>query len=223
MRSFMAQVPHPAYWNLYGPTETNVCTYHRVKPANLTRPEGIPIGRPVSATRTWVVNEDLQPVPSGTVGELLVAGPTLLAGYYQDDRSTAERLIAAPDGVGRAYRTGDRAVDRGGVLMFQGRQDRMVKSRGYRIELAEVEAVLAENAAIGEAAVVAVGHRMRGTTLTGFVSVQDGEDLTPRQLNAYCRQYLPKYMVPQGWRFVDRLPRTPHGKIDLTALSQQAT
>jgi amino acid adenylation domain-containing protein len=224
LRTLMTQVPHPIYWNLYGPTETNVCTYHRVDPADLDDADGVPIGRPISDTRVWVVDETGRTVPSGQAGELLVAGPTVFAGYYGDERGTAERLVGAPDGDGLACKTGDRAIARGdGVLTFLGRYDRMVKVRGYRIELAEIEAVVAAHPAVAEAAVVAVGHRMRGTTLTGFVCLQDGVDIGENELSAFCRERLPRYMVPCRWRFFEDLPRNPHGKIDLASLAAEAT
>lgn len=223
LRSLMIEVPHASYWNLYGPTETNVCTYHRVTPEDLEDPEGIPIGRPIADTRVWVVDDKLRPVEPGTSGELLVAGPTILKGYFHDKRATARRLVDAPDGQGKACKTGDRVVQRrDGVLMFQGRFDRLIKCRGYRIELSEVEAVAAEHPAVAEVAVVANHHFLRGTSLTGFVAVREGNDLSANDLNAFCRESLPKYMLPQHWEIVDRLPRNPHGKIDLTNLSAQA-
>ncbi len=222
LRRLMAQVPGPTYWNLYGPTETNVCTFHRVEPGDLDNPEGVPIGRPIADTRVWVVDEKGRPVPPGTPGQLLVAGPTVFAGYY-GNKDTAKRLVDAPDGTDRACNTGDRVVDRGdGVLVFLGRTDRMIKCRGYRIELSEVEAVVGEHAAVAETAVVPVRHLLRGTSLTGFVAVRDGAELTAHELTAFCRQYLPPYMVPNQWRFLDRLPRTPHGKVELSGLQQQA-
>jgi len=223
LRDLMGHVPHPAYWNLYGPTETNVCAFHRVRPADLDNPEGIPIGRPITDTRAWVVDAQNAPVPPGTSGELMVAGPTVFAGYYGDDGESAKRLADAPDGAGRACKTGDRVVDRGdGVLIFQGRFDRMVKSRGYRIELGEIEAVAADHPTVTEAAVVSVRHLLRGTSLTGFVAVEDGKELAPRELSAHCRKHLPNYMVPNRWQFLDRLPRNPNGKVDLARLAEQA-
>lgn len=223
LRTWMELAPQASYWNLYGPTETNVCTYHKVQAADLDDPEGIPIGRPIRDTRAWVVDAKGAPLPAGEVGELLVAGPTVFAGYHRDRKASAKRLVDAPDGEGPACKTGDRVYERDdGVLVFQGRNDRMVKSRGYRIEPGEIEAVVAEHPAVAEAAVVSVKHLLRGTSLTGFVSLQDDQELSPGELSAYCREHLPPYMVPNQWEFLDRLPRTPHGKIDLTGLAKQA-
>ncbi len=223
LREMMRAVPHPSYWNLYGPTETNVCTYHRVREKDLARPEGIPIGRPIAETRAWVVDEKAKPVAAGAPGELIVSGPTVFAGYFKDKRGTAKRFVDAPDGQGQAFRTGDIVVRRAeGELIFLNRRDRMVKSRGYRIELAEVEAVAKEHPSVTEVAVVPVKHLLRGTTLTAFVSLRDGSEVSENELVAHCLEHLPRYMVPSRWEIMDRLPRTPHGKIDLTALEKCA-
>ncbi|MBN1346823.1 MAG: amino acid adenylation domain-containing protein [Phycisphaerae bacterium] len=223
LRSLMDTVPNAAYWNLYGPTETNVCTCHRVLPEDLEDPEGIPIGRPIAETRVWIVDEKNHPVPAGTPGELLVAGPTVFPGYFGDKRASGKRLVDSPEEGMKACRTGDHVVDHGnGVLRFLGRNDRLVKSRGYRIELAEIEAVVTEHPEVVEAAVVPVRHFMRGTSFTCYVSLQDGVELAGKDLGVYCRQHLPNYMVPNHWELLERLPRTPHGKIDLEGLAKQA-
>ncbi len=223
LRTWMELAPQARYWNLYGPTETNVCTYHQVVADDLDDPEGIPIGKPIRDTQVWVVDDKDRPLPSGEVGELLVAGPTVFAGYHRDRRASARRLIDAPEGEGKACKTGDRVYQReDDVLVFQGRTDRMVKSRGYRIEPGEIEAAVAEHPSVAEAAVVSVKHLLRGTSLVGFVSLHDGAELSPGELSAYCREHLPPYMVPNQWAFLDLLPRTPHGKIDLKGLARQA-
>lgn len=222
LRVLMKLIPNATWWNLYGPTETNVCTYHKVEPADLDRPEGVPIGRPITNTRSWIVDLNGLPVPAGEPGELVISGPTLFRGYFNNPKGTREVFLSAPDGS-RAYRTGDNVIDRGdGVLLFLGRCDRMVKVRGYRIELAEVEKVVAEHPAVAEVAVLAVRDSILSNTLAGFVSLRDGHEVTGGELAAYCRRHLPYYMIPTKWRFLDRLPRNPHGKIDLTRLARQA-
>ncbi|MCA9255992.1 MAG: AMP-binding protein, partial [Phycisphaerales bacterium] len=119
LRALVEQIPHAAWTNLYGPTETNVCTYHHVNHKVELSESTLPIGLPISDTRVWIVDEDLQDAPSSGAGELLVAGPTVTTGYANDAEMTARRLVPAPDGVGLAYRTGDRVRRReDGALLF---------------------------------------------------------------------------------------------------------
>jgi amino acid adenylation domain-containing protein len=222
LRAWIEQVPQATYWNLYGPTETNVCTFHRVQPEDLHRPEGIPIGRPITDTRAWIVDMNGARVRAGEPGELLVSGPTVFAGYFGKPEATREQFVPAPDGQGFAYKTGDNVLDKGdGALLFLGRCDRRIKCKGYRLELAEVEAVVVAHPAVAEAAVLAAADGTLNKFLVAFVSIREGHESTAAELSAHCRRYLPNYMVPSRWRFLDRLPRNPNGKIDLATLAQQ--
>ncbi len=219
LRRMMELVPQATYWNLYGPTETNVCLYHRVEPRDLDRPEGIPIGRPIDDTTSWVLDSNGHSIQAPEAGELVVRGPTLFAGYFNSPSETADRLMPAPDGVGQAYRTGDRvALLADGELGFMGRCDRMVKSRGYRIELSEVEAALVSHPAVTEAAVVSVPDTVLSNALVAFIALQEGTQIGVGDIRSHIREHLPQYMVPAHWRFVERLPRNSNGKIDLTAM-----
>jgi amino acid adenylation domain-containing protein len=210
LQEIARQVPHATYSNLYGPTETNVCTYHRVTADDLAADTPVPIGVPITDTRIWITED----------GELLVAGPTLTTGYFGDSAKTAERLVAAPDGNGVAYRTGDRVTRRAdGVLMFEGRLDRMIKCRGYRIEPGEIEAALCRHPAVKEVAVVAIADPVFGNRLKACIASRDGGAISEDSLRQFCQVHLPPYMLPDVWEFHASLPRTDREKIDLVALA----
>jgi len=230
LQSLARDVPHPTYTNLYGPTETNVCTYHRVTPDDLASDAPLPIGRPIADTRVWLIDAGLKPLASvpptgGSIhetdpsGEILVAGPTLTTGYFGDPALSAQRLIPAPDGRGVAYRTGDRGtLRRDGVLLFDGRLDRQIKCRGHRIEPGEIEAALARHPAVKEVAVVPLPDPVFGNRLKACLAPRDGATLADVDLIAFCRERLPPYMMPDVWDIRPALPRTDREKIDLSAL-----
>lgn len=192
--------------NLFGPTETNVCTFHEVDRRQLDGRRELPIGiAPPYAACTLRAEDGSGRVVSGPgTGELVVAGPTALGGCFA---------------------TGDR-VERGldGLFYFRGRIDRMVKIRGYRVQPAEVEAVLLEEPRLREAAVIVIDHPRLGLVLRGYVVLRDGaEPLAARELRAFVAGRLPAYMVPHGIEPIARMPRTSTGKIDYPALHHLAS
>jgi amino acid adenylation domain-containing protein len=199
-------------FNLYGPIETNVVTWHEVEEDDLTADE-IPIGLPVSGTivRLWrdgVLNE-LWP---GAKGEIVVAGPAVSPGYLGDPvRTSQARLAGGPDGM--FYRTGDNAqVDGHGRLVFRGRNDAMVKVRGNRVEPGEVEAVLTAHPAVSEALVRMCGSSDEAT-LQASVVLTAGSGATGPSLRQWLARRLPAYMVPRAVDVVSRVPVTSTGKL----------
>jgi acyl-coenzyme A synthetase/AMP-(fatty) acid ligase len=203
------------FWNLFGPTETNVCSAHRVQHNDIADGGPVPIGRAIRDTRLYVVDEAGKAVEPGRPGELWVSGPTLMAGYFGDAERSACRLVAAPDGSGAiAFRTGDRVQDRGdGVLMFLGRSDRMIKSRGYRVELGDVEAAIQRHPDVLEAAAVPTPDPVFGHAIRAAVAPRPGARLNADDLDRFCREQLPSHMLPMTWDVRDALPRTSRGKI----------
>ncbi|MET9678623.1 amino acid adenylation domain-containing protein, partial [Streptomyces sp. NPDC006482] len=200
--------------NAYGPTETTVCA---TMSDPLSPGSGVPpIGRPVAGFRTYVLDERLHVVPPGVPGELYVAGPGLARGYLDRPGLTAGRFTACPFGPAgaRMYRTGDLVRRRpDGELEYVGRADQQVKVRGFRVELGEVEAALAEHPAVAQAAVAAQDDR-----LVGYVVARHDLTARPAELAAHLRERLPDYLVPTVFMVLDALPLTPNGKLDRAAL-----
>jgi nonribosomal peptide synthetase DhbF len=195
--------------NAYGPSEATVIA---TMSGRLTGNGTAPIGRAVTNTRAYVLDQRLHPVPPGVTGELYVAGACLTRGYHDRPGTTAERFTADPFGApgSRMYRTGDlvrRRTD--GDLEFVGRVDDQVKVRGFRIELGEVEAALATHPQVSAAAVVADDNRLVAYVVpTGDVS----------DLPDFLAARLPRYMSPSPLLTIDALPLTPNGKLDRRAL-----
>jgi amino acid adenylation domain-containing protein len=224
LRRLRELVPHATLANLYGPTETNVCTYHVVPDELPPGDRPLPIGRACENQEAFALDDELAPVPVGEVGELWVRGPTVMKGYWGDAELTAQRLRQNPLHdlfPDPAYRTGDLVRPlANGELEFIGRRDHQIKSRGYRIELGEIESVLHAHPAIGEAAVVAVPDERIGNRLVAYVAA-DGE-VEPMELKRHSATALPRYMVPAEIVVEDGLPRTSTGKIDRQQLAARA-
>ena len=209
-------------WNLYGPTETTVysigCEVQRMED-EVAGAE--PIGRPLANTLAYVLDERLQPVPVGASGELFIAGAGVGDGYRGNAALTAERFLPNPFDAARGpvmYRTGDRARWRpDGTLDYLGRLDHQVKLRGYRIELEEIESVLGSHPSVAHAVVTSRQDRPGDISLVAYVTVR-GDRLDDKSLREHLRSRVPDYMVPARFVRLDRMPRTPSGKIDRRAL-----
>lgn len=204
LAALAALAPAAALYNLYGPTETNVCTFHRVDPASLDGARETPIGVPCPYAACSLVAEDGsgRVIEGAGAGELVVSGPTTIGG---GPYATRDRVERAPDGL----------------LYFRGRIDRMVKIRGYRVEPGEIEAALSSHPAVRQAAVIAVEDPRLGRTLRAFIAmapVPPVGEIEERELRLYLAERLPGYMVPDRIAVMDELPRTATGKIDYRAL-----
>jgi amino acid adenylation domain-containing protein len=218
LRRLRAMWPHATMWNLYGPTETNVCTAYRIPaaiPEDQTSP--FPIGRACKPLRTRVADESGCEVPAGTIGELIVAGPGVMRGYFGEAKLTEAAFLVDHEGT-RWYRTGDLVVDSGeGVLQFHGRHDRMVKKRGYRIELGEIESALYRHDGVDRAGVV-VQRSDEGLAIMAFVALKPNQRASVIAMKRHCTKYLPNYMIPDTVTFLDRLPATSTDKVDYQSL-----
>ncbi|WP_437967165.1 amino acid adenylation domain-containing protein [Sorangium sp. So ce260] len=234
--------------NGYGPTEsTTFSTAHVVRAV----PEGaarVPIGRPISNTRVYVLDRRLQPVPVGVPGELYVGGDGLARGYLNRPALTAGAFIPSPlpeEPGDRLYKTGDQVrYLRDGTIEFLGRIDAQVKIRGFRVELGEIEAALSACPAVREAVVAAVEHAPGDRRLVAYVVAKPGAGRAPRRgaraapgrrpgvdgdgsrspdglpstLRRFLRTKLPDYMIPAAFVALPSLPLSANGKVDRRAL-----
>jgi len=219
----MAELPGARYLNWYGPTETNVCTWYEVPAgaAELTAP--VPIGKACANTDAFAVTDEGGQVSKpGEEGELYVRGSALMRGYWGQPDKTRQALVRNPfqDAYDEpAYRTGDLVtLDDEGNYVFLGRRDGMVKTRGYRVELGEVETALYGHQAIREAVVLPVPDELLGSRLRAVISANGPGGLTREEVLDHCRRRLPGYMVPDVVEFREALPRTSTGKIDRAQL-----
>ena len=222
-QAVFGRLPAVELHNLYGPTEAAIDVTHWA-----CRPESssnIPIGRPISGTQTYILDNNLNPVPSGVAGELYLGGVGLARGYLNRPGLTAERFVTDPFSQPgeRLYRTGDLARwRRDGQIEYLGRLDHQVKMRGFRIELGEIEAQLLQQPEIREA-VVSVHSAGQDARLVAHVALQSGVTaLDTAALNESLRKTLPDYMLPSLIMVLDHLPLNANGKIDRNRLPAPA-
>jgi amino acid adenylation domain-containing protein len=223
LRTLTELLPRPRYFNLYGPTETNVCTWHEVRlPVPPERSTPYPIGHTCSHLHSRVTDEQGVDVPAGSEGELCIAGPGVMQGYWALPEQTARGLHIDADGT-RWYRTGDIVTeDADGCHTYRGRRDRMVKRRGYRVELGEIEAGLYRHPGIKEAAVVAFADADAGVQITAFLAAQDAAKRPSLiEMKRFCAEHLPLYMLPDRFVWQPVLPKTSTDKVDYQRLKEQ--
>jgi len=219
LRKLRAAWPDADLWNLYGPTETNVCTAQNIPsviPPDIDEP--YPIGAVCSFDSAKVVDEHGREVAPGSVGELTVTGPSVMLGYWGRPDLTARAFFL--DDRGAWYRTGDLVSDLGGgTYRFHGRRDRMVKKRGYRIELGEVEAALYRLETVDRAAAIA-RTGPEGVAIVAFIAMKPGTKGSIIALKRHCTRHLPPYMVPDEVQFLSNLPTTSTDKVDYQGLKK---
>lgn len=214
-----------SFENLYGPTEVAVEATWKSCTSNAT--DANCIGKPIANVRTYVLDQDLRPVPIGVRGELCISGSGLARGYLNDDQLTASRFIQDPfvRTLGnRMYRTGDQCRWLpSGELEFIARLDDQVKIRGYRIELGEVEHSIRQHPSVTDVAAVAHLMDVDERTLVAYVVADPDRTPTANELRSFVESRLPNYMVPQFIEFLDELPFTSTGKLDRAALPEPFT
>ncbi len=201
--------------NLYGPTEASIdVTYWHCQASD----NGVPIGRPISNTQTYVLDEQMNLSPTGVAGELYLGGVGLARGYWHRCELTAEKFVPDPFGSeagGRLYRTGDWARWRpNGSLEYIGRRDEQVKLRGNRIELGEIETALRLHPKIQDAAVIISQDAAGEKRIAAYLVSNEDQVPSQAQLRKYLADKMPEYMIPAVFIPLAELPLSPNGKLD---------
>lgn len=212
LRQMYERWPTVRFLNLYGPTETNVCTFYEVTEIQSERAIPVPIGQACSGDRVWAQKVDGTIAQPDEEGELMVSGPTVMIGYWRQ-----------PSQGNRAYATGDIVrLQPDGNYVYTGRRDHMVKVRGHRVELGDIEAALVEHPDIHEAAVFVIGS---GTEARLIAYVVSSNKVAPSLLDIkrHCAERLPRYMIVDIVRILPTLPRTRNGKVDRLMLLSAET
>jgi amino acid adenylation domain-containing protein len=228
LRALMEKLPHPRYANLYGPTETNVCAFYEVEPLPPEQTAPIPIGKACANTDLIPINAEGKRVTGTNEEGLLYArGSTVMQGYYGRPEASAACFIPNPFSEGREeklYCTGDWVtLDEKGNYLFVGRKDHMIKTRGYRVELGEIEAVMVAHPAVDEAVALPIPDEAIGNSVQAVVTLADHQCVDAVALKQHCAEKLPAYMVPEKIEFRSSLPRTDNGKVDRRRLVTELT
>ena len=207
--------------NMYGPTETTIWSSTELVRED---PSAISIGRPITNTQLYILDEALHPVPIGVVGELYIGGDGVVRGYHNRPELNRERFIPNPfvaDEDARLYKTGDLARYRAdGRIDFLGRSDFQVKVRGYRIELGEIEALLDTETAVKQAVVIVREDVPGDKRLVAYLITETGQEIEISGLRHSLRAKLPEYMIPAHFVCLDAFPLTPNAKIDRKSLPE---
>ncbi|WP_293356396.1 amino acid adenylation domain-containing protein [Microcoleus sp. CAWBG51] len=224
LRQLMEMIPHLEYCNIYGSAETGARTYYIFKDISPDM-TSVPIGKACANTELIVVNEQNEIASPGEVGELYARGSSLMKGYWGDREKTKEVLVpftVHPHlGEEIVFRTGDLVKqDAEGNYIYIGRRDHTIKSRGYRIELGEIEKVIQNHPEVAEVVVIPIPDEEIGNRLKAVVVAKVGSRLKPSDLQYFCTQYIPKYMIPESVEFRSELPKTSTGKVDRVLLGQ---
>ncbi|HTM11120.1 MAG TPA: amino acid adenylation domain-containing protein [Verrucomicrobiae bacterium] len=224
---WMQRLPHVRFTNLYGPTEATIASsYYTIPHCPEDERTPIPIGTACPGEELLVLDDRLQRMAVGEVGDLYIRGVGLSPGYWRDPEKTRAAFLPNPygdDASDRIYKTGDLAwTAEDGLVYYVGRADFQIKSRGYRIELGEIESALNSIAGLRECAVVAVSlGGFEGSRICCAYAPLPGRDVTPIGLRQELARLLPAYMLPAEWLAMDTLPKNANGKIDRPKLVEE--
>lgn len=219
-------MPKAEFYNIYGQTEANSSLFYKVDGVFPDDAWKVPIGKTFPNFDVFAIDDSGKVItrPSEE-GELYVQSSTVALGYWNDEQKTREKFVPDPRNPfaqTRVYRTGDLVrLDTEGNYIFAGRKDHMIKSRGYRIELDEIEIVLNSHPSIRQAAVIAVPDELIGNRIIAYVSLIEGKELQVKELLDFCSKTLPKYMIPELIEYCYSLPVTSNGKIDRKSLNSE--
>jgi amino acid adenylation domain-containing protein len=223
---WMRRLPRVSFVNLYGPTEATIASsYYRVPQCPVDDQAEIPIGGACDGEALLVLDDQLSPVAPREIGDLYIRGAGLSPGYWKDPAKTAEVFRLNPHSsnpMDRIYKTGDLAkIGSDGLIYLVGRSDSQIKSRGYRIELGEIEAALDAIPEVQESAVVALDFEgAEAKTICCAYVPLPGRELTPIALKGRLARILPRYMIPERWMTLERMPHNGNGKADRRLLRE---
>ncbi|MCW5716724.1 MAG: acyl--CoA ligase [Bauldia sp.] len=211
--------PHATVFSMYGLTECKRCTY--LPPAELDRRPGS-VGIAIPDTEAYVVDDAGNRTASGVVGELVIRGPHVMKGYWENPEATARSLKPGPFPWEKVLYTGDLfKTDAEGFLYFVGRKDDIIKSRGEKVAPKEVEAVLYTLPGVREAAVIGIPDPILGAALKAVIALEPGSPLTAQDVTRHCAKNLESFMVPTLVEFRPDLPKTETGKISRRLVAEQ--
>ncbi len=228
LRNLKATIPHAGFYNIYGQTEANSSTYYLIDRVPDEDNALIPIGKPFPNFEVFALDENGKKIARAEEkGELYVRAASVAFGYWDEPQKTGENFVRnplKPHLDERIYRTGDIVrLDEDGNYIFLGRKDHMIKSRGYRIEIGEIETVLLNHPNIKTAVVIPIPDEMIGNRIAAIIVPSSREHLKKEEIIHYCSRQLPKYMIPEMIEFRDSLPSTSSGKIDRKQLFELMT
>jgi len=218
IREIRAKFPGVTLYSMYGLTETKRTLY--LPPDQLDiRPDSVGIAIP--GTEVWIEDESGKRLGPDQVGELVVRGPHVMRGYWENPEATAKRYRPGPDGIERVCYSDDLfRMDEEGYFYFVGRKDDIIKSRGEKVPPKEIESILYDLPDVVEAAVVGVVDPLLGQAIKAYLVLRPGSTLTKRDVLRHCRENLEDYMIPQLVEFREALPKNASGKIMKIALEQ---
>jgi amino acid adenylation domain-containing protein len=224
LRELMDLIPHAEYYNLYGPTETNVITYYKVSRIPPDQVKTVPIGKGCANMEVFALSDEGElVVEPGQEGELFARGSCVAQGYWGDFEKTKKNFVMNHTQTHfqeRMYKTGDLVtLDDNGNYIYLGRRDHMIKSRGYRIEMGEIETVLYSHPRVKEVAVAAIPDDLITNRIKAYVILNNNSDVSSKELRQFCLERIPHYMVPEAIEFLKTLPKTSTGKINKTLLT----
>lgn len=224
LKTITRLIPSATFYNVYGPTEVNGCTHHRVEDPDLSG-DALPIGTPYPNVDYRVVGDDGRDAVQGEIGELLIRSATMMKGYWNRPDLNRHAFVEEDRFSGRPdvyHATGDYVhIDEAGVLVFHGRRDRQIKARGNRVELDEIEALLLTHQDVIECAVFGIGTEEGPVTEIGAAAIVEDEGVTESDLRRFLVASLPTYAVPSRIAIKADFPRTSSGKIHRRELASQ--
>jgi acyl-CoA synthetase (AMP-forming)/AMP-acid ligase II len=210
-----ARFPQTKIFLMHGLTE---CLRTTFLPPDEVESRPTSVGKGMRNVDLWIEDENRQRLGAGQVGEMIVQGPTIMAGYWNDPAETAKALIPGPIPDQKVLRTRDLfRMDEDGYFHFVARSDELIKSRGEKVSPVEVEDIIYTLDAVSEVRVLGIPDPILGNSIRAEIVLRDGKNLTAQDVKSHCRQFLEDFKVPQAILFVDSLPKTQGGKIKRSA------